>query len=228
LEDLVRTELLAREAKKRGYAEDPDLVAMFTQQTIARMVQKEFDPQFTPDKVTDADVKAHFEANANAFTRPEEVRVSQILVRDEKAAADIAAEAREIAPDLASFRKLVERYSMDHDSKRRGGDLGYFRRDDPRTPQDLSEIIFSTPDGQIAGPVRTAQGYRISQVTGRRPGLEPTMEEVAPRIRAELARQRRKKEMDAWLERLRGDHEVNIDEAALGAIQPAAGNPQTR
>lgn len=105
-----------------------------------------------------------------------EVRASHILVqlpadpRPEdtlaayKQAMKIKAEA---AKDPESFTALARKYSDDPSVKRNGGDLGYFTALQMVYP--FETLAYSTPVGEIGGPVRTQYGYHIIKVTDRRP-----------------------------------------------------------
>ena len=81
LENLVRFEVLAREAKKRGYDRDPDVVRQDKQRLIDRMIAEEIDGKATVEP-TDEELRSFHQQHPDRFTQPEAVRVSQILVSD--------------------------------------------------------------------------------------------------------------------------------------------------
>jgi hypothetical protein len=76
------------------------------------------------------------DSHAGEFTRPEEVHVAEVKVKDRasaRAAAAAAAQVRssDAAVDEASFREIVSKFSDDPQARVRGGDLGFLRRGDP-------------------------------------------------------------------------------------------------
>jgi len=68
-----------------------------------------------------------------------------------------------------SFEQLASDFSEDKSSKVKGGDIGYFTAIFPNGYYEMEEAAYSTPVGQIVGPVRTVSGYHIIKVTDRRP-----------------------------------------------------------
>ena len=69
----------------------------------------------------------------------------------------------------ASFEKLAKEFSEDKTSKEKGGDIGYFTAIFPSGFYRMEEAAYSTPAGQIVGPIRTSSGYHIIKVTDKRP-----------------------------------------------------------
>ena len=61
------------------------------------------------------------------------------------------------------FTELVEKYSDDTGTARKGGDLGFFER--RQMVQAFDEKVFSMKIGEISEPVQTNYGYHIIMVT---------------------------------------------------------------
>src|SRR5512144_1728740 len=53
LDTIVRFEILAREAQKRGYAEDPEVVRTMKQVMIQRLLKEEFDNRVKPEDISE-------------------------------------------------------------------------------------------------------------------------------------------------------------------------------
>ena len=69
----------------------------------------------------------------------------------------------------ASFDSLAFKYSEDPSAKSNKGSLGYFTALQMVYP--FEEATFTTPVGQLAGPVRTRFGYHLIYVQDKRPAL---------------------------------------------------------
>ena len=130
LDNLIRFEVLAKEAARRGLDRDPEVIQTMKSAMITKLMRGELATGVKPDEIPDAELRAFYQARRDRFVKPEEVRVSAIVV-DKKADADAAARlARgEQGQTNKGFRDLVTRLSTDEETKLRGGDLRYFARD---------------------------------------------------------------------------------------------------
>jgi hypothetical protein len=121
LDSLVRFEVLAKEAYRRGMDKDPEVVRTMKQVMIQKLMRDEFDAKVTADTVADAEMKAYYDANIAEYVKPEEVRVSAIILKNKAQADRVALEARgDAGKTNKGFRDLVMKYSADEDTKLRG------------------------------------------------------------------------------------------------------------
>src|SRR6266478_2941029 len=63
LDTLVRFEILAKEAYRRGLDKDPEVVRTMKQVMIQKLMRDEFDSVVTADTVKDVDMKTYYDAN---------------------------------------------------------------------------------------------------------------------------------------------------------------------
>ena len=218
LDALVRHELLAREALRRGYDRDPDVQRVAKKQMVSLFEKREINEKIRPEDVSSADIEKYYREHQSEFVRPEEVRVSQILMRDEAAARKVVAEAKaRHTPD--AFRVLVERYSEDEDSKPRGGDLMFFDRKTTRVPEPVLEAAFSLAKvGDIAGPLSSDKGFHIIRLSDRRPEATRTLAEVKGEIQRKLLDQMRAARKRELVEEARKTIRVEIYEDELAKL----------
>ncbi|HFA51681.1 MAG TPA: peptidyl-prolyl cis-trans isomerase, partial [Bacteroidetes bacterium] len=113
-----------------------------------------------------------------AFLRSkEDVDVSHILIKlapnpypaEVKRALE---KAQSIKAELESgkpFKELALKYSEDKSVKKNGGHIGWVTALFPKGFYALETAAYNTKPGEIAEPVRTASGYHILKVNGRRP-----------------------------------------------------------
>jgi peptidyl-prolyl cis-trans isomerase D len=73
-------------------------------------------------------------------------------------------------------------------SAAKGGDLGWAERSNFVAP--FADVLFSTPAGEIRGPVKTQYGYHIIRVDDIQPGKTQTFERARTEVEAQLRRDR--------------------------------------
>ena len=220
LDNLIRFEIMAKEAQKRGYDQDPEVMRVMKQQMISRFLQKDFESKLRVEDVPDADVETYYKEHGDEFNRPDEVRVSQIVVKDKAKAAKVVTEARAAnRTDSKAFRDLVTKYSDDEDSKARGGDLTSFDRASTLYPKEIIEASFALKEvGDVSEPVKTDKGFHVLRLTQKHPGFSRPLPEVKRQIQQRLFRDLRTKSLDAFVADLRKKYAVTIDEANLAKV----------
>lgn len=237
LDNLIRFEVLAKEAKKRGLDQDPEVVRTMKQVMIQKLMKVEFDTRVKPEDVTEEEMKKFYEEHSAEYNKPEEVRVSAIIVKDKAKADKIAGEAKgPKGADNKGFRDLVTQHSEDDVTKQRGGDLRYFATTTTEIPAEVVKAAFELQrTGDVAGPIATKQGYYIIKQTGRRKALAKSYEEVKRQIQNRIYRDKRTKAMEDFVNGLKGQakitlHEdrlakVRIDTSGAGAATPGGPGP---
>jgi peptidyl-prolyl cis-trans isomerase C len=219
LDNLVRFEVLAKEAERRGMQKDAEVVRTMKQVMIQKLLAAEFDKVKLED-ITDAECKTYYDAHPEEFNKPEEVRVSSILVKDAGTAKKVLADARIKGVDNQNFRNLVAEFSTDAATKDRGGDLRYFDATTKDIPREIVQASFKLVNiGDTSEPVRTQAGLAILKLTGRRKALVRTIEEVKQQIRNKLYRDKRTDGMEAFVKQLRDKASIKIDENKLAKVQ---------
>jgi peptidyl-prolyl cis-trans isomerase C len=229
LENMVRFEVLAREAQNRGYDRDPEVQRALKNQMISTLLQKELDDKLKPEDVPNPEVERYYREHPDEYKQPEQVRVSQIFTSDATRAERAAAAARGLKgkPEAEkAFRELVAQLSEDEDSKSRGGDLTFFDRTTAMYPRPLVEAAFALTDvGQVSAPVKTERGYHVLMLTQRRPGFTRALPEVTRDIRRQLIRDRRAKKMEELVAEMRKRLKVEVYEDRLARVVPHTVTP---
>ncbi|MGH9394785.1 MAG: peptidylprolyl isomerase, partial [Terriglobales bacterium] len=175
---------------------------------------------------TPQEVAAYYNAHKSAFVRPEEVQLSEILIKtDGKPEAEkarlksLADQVQERAAKGEDFTKLSQRYS-DASSASSGGDIGFERAD--QLESALAKTLFALPVGGVS-PVETLpNGYLILKVTAAHHAGQETLEEATNEISNVLYQQLLQPEMRTYLTKLRQDAYITVkpgyvDDGAAGA-----------
>lgn len=136
---------------------------------------------------TQAQIRAYYDQHQNEFRSGEQVRVRQILVRDE-------ALAQKIHADLAKgaqFGELSAAHSRAPNAQR-GGEIGFVSRGE--LPKMFEDVIFALDPGQVSDVIATDTGYHLFLVEEHRPPGSATFEEAMPlittRLKEDAVRQR--------------------------------------
>ena len=94
LDSLIRFEVMANEAERRGYDKDPEVLRVMKQQMISKFLQKDFESKLKVEDVPDADVEKYYKEHPAEFNQKDEVRVSELLVKEKGKADKAYAEAK--------------------------------------------------------------------------------------------------------------------------------------
>ena len=242
LDSLIRFEVMANEAERRGYDKDPEVLRVMKQQMISKFLQKDFESKLKVEDVPDADVEKYYKEHPAEFNQKDEVRVSEVVVKEKGKADKAYAEAKALpkaplptTPEGKQFKDVVTKYSEDEDAKQRGGDLGFFDKESTRYPKPVVEAAFKLAEvGDVAPPIKTDKGWAVIRLTQKRPGFNRPLAEVKRQIQQRLFRDTRTKAMDNFVAELKKKSAIEISEDNLskvvidtgsGAAGPGAGGP---
>jgi len=225
LDSLVRYDVLAVEARKRGYERDPEVQRVAKDKMVKLFTQQEILDKVKLSDVPDADVEKYYKEHATDYVRPETVRASQILIKERARALKILAEVKAVQKaDLKAFRDLVTTYSEDADSKPRGGDLTQFDRSTTQHPQAVVTAAFALKEpGDVSDLVATDKGFAILKLTDRRPALSRSIEDAKPEIQNRLLEDLRAKKKKEFVDEARKTLKVEIFEEQLAKLDLTAG-----
>jgi peptidyl-prolyl cis-trans isomerase C len=228
LDNLIRFEVMAAEAQKRGYDKDPEVIRVMKQQMISKFLQKDFESKLKVEDVPDAEVEKYYSSHPEEFNRKDEVRVGEIVVKDKAKADKVATEVRALpkgpTTDQKPFRDLVTKYSEDEDTRQRAGDSTFFDKDSVAIPRPVVDAAFKLSEiGDVAGPIKTDKGYHIIKLTQKKPGFARPLAEVKRQIQQRLFRDLRTKSMDAFIADLRKKSKIDIHEDMLAKVLIDAG-----
>ncbi|MDX1549064.1 MAG: peptidylprolyl isomerase [Lysobacter spongiicola] len=139
-------------------------------------------------------------------------QASHILIRvDDTTSAD---EAKARADTLharlqggADFAALAAEHSQDPSSSARGGDLGWFTRD--QFGPDFGGQVAALSDGEVSAPFRTQAGWHIVRRTGTRQSDAGT-DNLRAQARESIGQRKLEDEWDRFLREMRGEAFVDF------------------
>ncbi|MGE4264869.1 MAG: SurA N-terminal domain-containing protein [Desulfovibrio sp.] len=148
------------------------------------------------DKVSDEDVRKEYEARAESFMHPAQMRARHILLQvpesaPREAVDKVLAEIKAVQAKIkngASFEALARKLSQDPGSAPKGGELPWFAEGEMVKPfEDAAKAL---KPGQVSEPVRSPFGWHLIKLEATRPAGKVPFEEAAAEIRKRLAEER--------------------------------------
>ena len=229
LDNLVRFEVLAAEAARKGYDRDPDVIQQMKQTMVRKLMTKEVSNLVKLSDISEEQMKKYYEEHSDQYHKPEQVRISHIQVGDAARAKKLHAElAKKIANDKRSYRKTFAEYARKHSedaaSKPRGGDLRFFARTAEGGSQaaEVSDAAFGLAKvGDLSAPVKSAAGWHILLLTGRKNRYDRSFEQVKRQIQNRLYRREKRERTDKFVADLKTAAKVKIHEAELAKVEVA-------
>jgi len=157
---------------------------------------------------TEAELKAHFDAHAPDYTKPDRVQAQHILINpDSDSNADkVTAKSKltEIRAKVEEGGRFEEQASVHSDcpsGKQTGGSLGWFSRG--MMVPEFDAAVFSMEVGQLSEIIETQFGFHIIQKTGEESGGEVSFVEARDKVRDFLRHSARGKAISAYVNELR-------------------------
>lgn len=212
IDGLIRFELLAQAAEKAGLTRDPDAVHALRQIAVTKLVNQTLGAVASPETITPADVEREYRARqATDYTLPPAARVRHIHVSDPELAAQLAAQAKALAPaDDRGFARLASAKSDDAATRDTGGDLGFIDKNSQLPKPLVAAALQLQIPGEIAGPIQTDTGYEIVRLVTLRAAAVSPLSSVEEPIRQRLYRERRAKALDEFIARLRKETPIEL------------------
>jgi parvulin-like peptidyl-prolyl isomerase len=166
--------------------------------------------------VSDEELETYYRENEYRLTFPEQVRVRHILLTWKRLGTkdDRAAIREQMVPILERARRgedfaaLAQEYSDDRDTKRNGGDTGFFHRG--QMVPAFEQVAFSLKPGEISDRVETPFGVHIIRLEERRPARLLPLDEIREQLRDHVHRERMDAAVEQEIARLRAAAEIAI------------------
>jgi peptidyl-prolyl cis-trans isomerase C len=213
LSTVIDAKLIAQKAK----AEKIDETADFKNRLefiIDRELHNAFFKKHVVDAITDAEVKARYDAEVAKLPPVEEVKARHILVKTEDEAKTIIKELGE----GKDFAELAKAKSTDP-NKSDGGDLGYFKKG--MMVPEFEKAAFAMKKGDVSKePVKTQFGFHVIKVEDKRTAPPPAFDQVKDQVKQIVMR-------DKYMEVLKATKataKIEIEDPTLKKAYDATSN----
>jgi peptidyl-prolyl cis-trans isomerase C len=235
LDSLVRFEVLAREAEKQGLQNDPDVQLTMKKIMVQKLVQKSFQDPSAGAPLPDAELQAYYDSHKADYFRPKKVRLAAVVFNAPEGSPERAKKSELAKKALAklkveekkntlAFTQIATEFTEDAASKTTGGDLNFKTADELEAAygKELATAAFALNPGETSSVVATKGGLFIVKVTGQQEEMNRTFDQVKVQIANKLQREKKTKEFDEYLKKLREQAGVQIDEKVLEGVEVAA------
>jgi len=145
----------------------------------------------------------------------EKIKVRHILIspeiteEDETNTYNYAMMLRDSSKNLASFKKLVTKYSDDEPTKKIGGDLGWITPTNSPIPA-IAEVLGLLEKDECSRPVKSNLGYHLLWVEAVKPGGRPSLETHWVEIEEIALNHKRMEYFQEWVESARTNIFIDI------------------
>lgn len=180
--------------------------------------------------VSQQEIQQFYDQHKSEMERPEQVRMSEILISTQKTPAVKTEKGQEVLPEAPSpevvaaakakadkvydllkkggnFADLAKQYS-DGPTAAAGGDLEYFKRG--TLSKELEERVFAMDPNGYTEPVRTNQGWVILKISEHQtPGIPP-LKEVENRVQEQIYMTKMQPALRDYLTKLREDAYIDV------------------
>lgn len=171
---LIDTKLLLNAAQQAGIDQNADVLKRIAEAQEA-LIQKAYLDKEISKLITDTILQDKYQELLKLLPKDQiEVKLSHILVKTKQEAEEILKQIK----SGKSFDELVTEKSIDTESKQKGGDLGYIRKDD--LPKEFTDPVFKAAKGSIVTEALKIGevGYSVIRVDDKRPVEPPKFEKV--------------------------------------------------
>lgn len=233
LEELIRTKVLAVAGRKAGFDRDPEVAEVVDRLFAERYLRHLSDANPHETRVSDAELRAYYEAHWQNFVPEQRARVAVIMLRfppnpreaDKdvtRGRADTILKAVRDQRDLpGSFVFLVNEHSEDPASRARGGDIGWLTRTsgNGRIEPALVDAAFALPEIGDTAVIETQQGVVLLRLTDRSPNQPRPFAEVAAEIRQRISARKAAERSSRHYQKLRDRAQVEVRSDVLATIE---------
>jgi len=183
------------------------------------------------------EVEKFYNEHKSDLDRPEQIRLSEILITpkkpadasdpaaEEKAVADAEARAKDLLAKInagLAFDEAAKKFS-EGPTAQQGGDLGYFKRG--TLAKGLDDLVFGMKANTVTDAVRTKQGFVVMKVTEHVTGGVPPLKEVEQQVEGAIYRQKLQPALRTYLTKLREEAFIDIKP---GYVDSGASPNQTK
>ncbi len=240
LEDLIQKKILEKEAKKEGIQISDQDLEQEIQKYKTHYNELEFQKMletrgidyntwreikkvnlltdklvreklFADIEVSEDKIKEYYESHREEFTRPETVRVRQILTDSKEKAEALYDRLKE----GENFARLAHNYSLSPD-RYQGGDVGYIAKGN--FPKEF-DVCFDMKIGELSPIVSSLYGFHIFKVTEKKPEEQVSYDQVKDQIKGWLTDQIREEAFKKYYGDLRKKYPVEVKEWILKKVK---------
>lgn len=247
LQELIQRRIMLQEAAKSALLQDPAVQRELENRQLGQWLDRTLQVKRDAVRVTDEELRAHYDAQPEAHTRPGMVRLAilyrRVNARDpdqqaaalreelEKAKAAYLADPAKATQQgrIPGFGAVAAEYSEDTISRYRGGDLGWMETvgAEHHHPAAVIQAGLALERGAISEVFQAGEGLYVVMKMDERAAQVAPFEEVAPVLRRRFIRQRQEEIERTFVSNLLASARVEVDAAKAARVEmPSPATPE--
>ncbi len=226
LDSIIAFELLAADARAKGYDKDPAVEFAMKDTMVRLMLAEEVRERVAIADISPAEVERAYRERQGDAQRPDQRRAAIIEVADEETINTIV-ERLEQSKDLpakdriTAFRKLASRYNLDVSTATEGGDIGFLPP--PNLAKDRIEVarrVFELEKiGDVSKPYKHKNQWNLVLFLDKKSSSSKSREQATSELRQYLYDRRRHEAREQYIEELKKGKTITIDSDVLKQIK---------
>jgi parvulin-like peptidyl-prolyl isomerase len=248
LQDLIERQAMLQKAASSDVMKDPVVKRELENRQLGQWLDRSLQVERDAVRVSDDEVKAHYDANKRNYTKSELIRLAILYrrantndaaetIQSLRAELESARAAYLADPSAATqqgrmsgFGSIAASHSEDTISRYRGGDIGWMEVSAKETskPREVMEIGRSLDVGAVSDVMMLEDGFYIVMKTDRRDAQITSLEQVAPGLRRNLIREKQEVVERTFMSNLLAEAtiQINADKAAQLQVPSVAATPE--
>lgn len=227
IDDYVRGEIAAREARVLGLDRDDTIIQRRLRQKLEFLAEDAFNAQ----PPTEAELQAWLDRHPDPFRIEPKIAFRQVYLNPDKRGDSIAGDAEKMHRQLSAAGPEVDIGRLG-DALMLPQEMSLSSRSDVSRlfGRRFTDTILSLETGHWSGPIRSGYGLHLVYVRQRTAARMPDLAEIRPLVEREFLAQRRKRELEAMYERLLERYHVSMQNQAgqRGTANAAASDDRGR
>lgn len=147
-----------------------------------RILRQAYVDSLLKEEISDQRISDKYSELSNELSGKKEYLISHIVTKTKE-------EAEKISQDLknrksAKFADEAKKYSIDHESAEKGGDLGYILENN--MIKEIADVVVNLKAEDISDPIQTKFGWHVIKITDVREAKALDFEAVKENIRDQL------------------------------------------
>lgn len=223
IDQALRAELIRRalleEAKRAAWDKRPEV-----QQQIERAREQVIVTSFINQQARPAssypsqlEIQAAYDANKALFMQPPKIRLMQIFLPPATDSAEKAEYLWKRANERgADFAELARKYSKHAASAAKGGDMGWLQED--LLVPEIRLVTQKLAVGEIAKPIKAADGWHILKVVERKSAAQKTLAEVRDSLVQSMRLKKAQENEQQYLNQLVVKTPITVNEIAPSSL----------
>ncbi|MGA1874250.1 MAG: peptidylprolyl isomerase [bacterium] len=211
LDRQIKILLVADYARQLNYHQLPEVkknVARFKDDLMVRkLITEEVYKDLT---VSREDCRAYYQQHLSEYRVPEQIRIDQIVVQDEKLAGSLLHQVKQ----GADFEKLAQKFSSEDALKLKN----FFARGESGMGDEFEKQVFGLRPGEVSDIIKTSSGFHVVKVLERQEEGGAEFADVESPIRDRLLQTRKEKALQGYLASLRQGSRIKVNEPLFQKI----------